>query len=117
DELRQGFYTEFRSTNTVPLPRQVIYALVIIRAVLSRKSIIIIDDLDLIYDTRFVKNLVTCIRPRSDAFICIFVSNRLHEIYPKLEHIVLPQRSLKNQARNIEPKHQNKNDINKDIIA
>jgi ABC-type bacteriocin/lantibiotic exporter with double-glycine peptidase domain len=117
DELRQGFYTELRSTNTVPLPRQVIYALAIIRAILSRKSIIIIDDLDLIYDTRFAKNLVTCIRPRSDAFICIFVSNRLHEIDPKLERIVLPQRSLENQAKYIEPEPDEDNGANKDAIA
>ena len=94
DELRQGFYTELKSTNTISLPRQVIYALAIIRALLSRKSIIIIDDLDLVYDAEFAKSLITCIRPRSDAFICLFISNRLHEVDDKLERIQLPKREV-----------------------
>lgn len=89
DELRQGFYTELKTTSTVPLPRQVIFALTIIRALLSRKSIVIIDDLDQVFDARFAKNLITCIRPRSDSFVCIFISNRLSEIDHKLKNIKL----------------------------
>jgi len=94
DELRQGFYTELRSTSTISLPRQVVFALGIIRALLSQKSIIIIDDLDLVYDDHFAKNLVTCIRPRSDSFICIFVSNRLHTVDDRIERIKLPARKI-----------------------
>ena len=94
DELRQGFYTELKTTSAVPLPRQVIFALTIIRALLSRKSIVIIDDLDLVYDTQFAKNLITCLRPRSDAFICIFISNRLSAIDNTLKTIKLPARKV-----------------------
>lgn len=77
NELRMGFYTEISSNKSMPFSRQLTFCLAIIRALLSKKDIIIIDDIDLVYDKQFGINLINCFLPRSDSMICIFISNKL----------------------------------------
>lgn len=76
NKLKMGFYTEISSGKAEPFSRQVHFSLIIIRAFLSQKSIIIIDDIDMIYDKDFSNRLISCIRPRADSMICIFISNK-----------------------------------------
>jgi ABC-type bacteriocin/lantibiotic exporter with double-glycine peptidase domain len=77
DSLKMGFYTELKGNTPTPFSRQVHFSLLIIRALLSKKSVIVIDDIDIIYDKEFSNRLINCIRPRIDSMICIFVSNHI----------------------------------------
>lgn len=77
DELKQGFFTNINSVNSQPFSRQVHFALLIVRALLSNKHIILIDDIDLVYDEAFSVNLLACLRPRTKAYIFIIASNKI----------------------------------------
>lgn len=77
DQLRMGFYTEIAGNRNLPFSRQVQFSLAIIRALLCQKQILIVDDIDLVYDDVFARNLISCISPRVDALLCIFISNKL----------------------------------------
>ena len=79
DLLPMGFYTEINTASTLPFSRQVSFSLMIIRALLSEKSLLIVDDIDLVYDSDFGANLLSCLRPRIDRLACVLVSNRLAE--------------------------------------
>ncbi|MGF1724641.1 ABC transporter transmembrane domain-containing protein [Photobacterium nomapromontoriensis] len=80
DSLKNGFYTQLSSHSQLPFSRQVLFALLIVRALLSNKSVLMIDDIDMVYDTQFGRLLLACIAPKANNFICIIVSNKLDQL-------------------------------------
>jgi ATP-binding cassette subfamily C protein LapB len=87
DQLKNGFYTQLRGNTQNPFSRQVNYSLLIIRALLSNKKIIIIDDLDMYFDKKFAQQLISCITNKADKTIYIVVSNKLSQIQHNLVRI------------------------------
>ncbi|OAN18065.1 ABC transporter ATP-binding protein [Photobacterium jeanii] len=77
DGLKNGFYTQISSHNQLPISRQVLFALLVVRALLSNKSILLIDDLDMVFDDQFGRLLLSCISPKTNNLICVIVSNKL----------------------------------------
>jgi len=78
DGLPRGFYTELKGTKNYPFSRQVHFSLLIIRALLCQKPVLIIDDIDLIYDSGFEVNLMRCLESRSNSMICFLMSNKIN---------------------------------------
>ena len=79
DKLPRGFYTELTGTRNYPFSRQVHFSLLIIRALLCKKAILIIDDIDLVHDKPFEQNLLRCVESRVDDMICFFISNKMKQ--------------------------------------
>jgi ABC-type bacteriocin/lantibiotic exporter with double-glycine peptidase domain len=79
DELTLGFFTEITNSTDKIFSRQIAFALMIIRALLSNKNIIIIDDIDLVYDKNFAKNIISCLRPRTNTYTFVLVSNKIND--------------------------------------
>ena len=79
DELTLGFFTEITNSTDKIFSRQIAFALMIIRALLSNKNIIIIDDIDLVYDQNFAKNIISCLRPRTNTYTFVLVSNKIND--------------------------------------
>jgi len=79
DELKQGFFTDINNLNSQPFSRQVHFALLIVRALLSNKHIILIDDIDLVFDATFGINLLACLRPRTQAYTFVIASNKISQ--------------------------------------
>lgn len=77
DGLKNGFYTQISSHTQLPFSRQVLFALLIVRALLSNKPVLMIDDIDMVYDEQFGRLLLSCIAPKSNNLICVIVSNKL----------------------------------------
>nr|WP_086937420.1 ABC transporter transmembrane domain-containing protein [Thaumasiovibrio occultus] len=77
DELKDGFYTGLSSTTLIPFSRQVLFTLLIIRALLSTKNIIIIDDLDLVHDPKLEQLLLDVCIPRCQSKCFILASNKI----------------------------------------
>ena len=77
DDLTLGFFTEISSGTDKIFSRQIAFALIIIRALLSNKNIIIIDDIDLVYDHQFASNILSCLRPRTNTYTFVIVSNKI----------------------------------------
>ncbi|MBC7001758.1 ATP-binding cassette domain-containing protein [Photobacterium sp. BZF1] len=84
DGLKNGFYTKISSHSQLPFSRQVLYALFIVRALLSNKSLLLIDDIDMVYDEDFGRLLLACITPKANNFICVIASNKLGQADPRL---------------------------------
>ncbi|MCQ1060040.1 ATP-binding cassette domain-containing protein [Photobacterium sp. ZSDE20] len=84
DGLKNGFYTKISSHSQLPFSRQVLFALLIVRALLSNKPVLLIDDIDMVYDEQFARLLLACITPKANNFICIIVSNKLGQLDPRL---------------------------------
>lgn len=82
--LKNGFYTQISSQSQLPFSRQVLFALLIVRALLSNKSVLMIDDIDMVYDEKFGPLLLACIAPKSNNFICMIVSNKLGQLDTRL---------------------------------
>ncbi|MGB0936330.1 MAG: ABC transporter transmembrane domain-containing protein [Colwellia sp.] len=79
DELKLGFFTEITNSTDNVFSRQIAFALMIIRALLSNKNIIVIDDLDLVYDQLFAKKILSCLRPRTNTYTFVIVSNKIKD--------------------------------------
>ncbi|NOH28830.1 ABC transporter transmembrane domain-containing protein [Vibrio mediterranei] len=77
DALEQGFYTQLKGNKTIPLSRQVQYALLIIRAMLSQKKLVILDDIDTVFDPDFAQRVVSMLVPKSSGQFLIIVSNKI----------------------------------------
>ncbi|WP_298772911.1 ABC transporter transmembrane domain-containing protein [uncultured Shewanella sp.] len=75
--LKSGFYTQISSNQQPPFSRKVNYCLLIVRAILSNKSVIILDDIDTIYDEHFEKVLTSTSLSKKDNIIFIFISNKI----------------------------------------
>ncbi len=76
-KLPQGFYTNLNIGETPPFSRQVHFSLLIIRALLCEKSVLIIDDVDRVHDVAFERNLLRCIEYRADRMLCLIISNKI----------------------------------------
>lgn len=87
DQLKEGFYTQLRGNTQTPFSRQIKYALLVIRALLSNKQIIVIDDLDMYFDKQFAQQLIGCVTSQADKGICIIISNKLDQIPHNLVNI------------------------------
>lgn len=87
NDLKLGFYTEITASGIKPFSRKISFALLIIRALLSNKKIILIDDFDLSFDKKFSNDLLTCLRPRVHSYLFIIVSNKIIHNDPSIQHI------------------------------
>lgn len=77
--LKNGFYTQLSSNQQPPFSRKVMYCLLIVRAILSHKSVIILDDIDSIFDDHFEKTLISTALSKKDNIIFILVSNKISQ--------------------------------------
>ncbi|WP_087018402.1 ABC transporter transmembrane domain-containing protein [Thaumasiovibrio subtropicus] len=77
DELKNGFYTDLSSTALIPFSRQVMFTLFIIRALLSSKRVIIIDDIDMVHDKKFEDALLNVCIPRCRQKLFVLISNKI----------------------------------------
>ncbi|WP_299005781.1 ABC transporter transmembrane domain-containing protein [uncultured Shewanella sp.] len=91
DALKDGFYTQISGHQQHPFSRKVNYSLLIIRALLSHKSIIILDDIDMIYDEEFEKVLATTLLSKKSNLIFIIISNKLSYQDPSTQYIHINQ--------------------------
>lgn len=85
DQLKNGFYTQLKGNRQNPFSRQVYFALLIIRTLLSEKQLIVIDDFDMYFDKAFAQKVIACIYNKVDRTTCIVISRKLSEIQHKLE--------------------------------
>ncbi|MGF1749545.1 ATP-binding cassette domain-containing protein [Vibrio cionasavignyae] len=88
DALESGFYTQLKGNNTIPLSRQVQYALLIIRAMLCQKNVLVLDDIDSVYDQEFATRVVSMLVPKATSQFLIIISN-------KINHEALGVKSIK----------------------
>lgn len=79
DSLRLGFFTEITGKNDTLFSQQVNFSLLLVRALLSNKHIILIDDFDLVYNTDFVVNLLSTMQPRTSTYTFIIASNKINK--------------------------------------
>ncbi len=86
DDLKLGFYTDITTTGIKPFSRKVHFALLIVRALLSNKKVILIDDFDLVFDDDFSLNLLSCLRPRIQSYLFVIVSNKIKDTDIKIQH-------------------------------
>ena len=77
DNLPLGFYTRLKGTNSPPFSRQIEYKLLIIRAFLSEKNLLVFDDIDNIYDDEFGDILLSNSLYRSKNRILILIGNKI----------------------------------------
>ncbi|WP_192888743.1 ABC transporter transmembrane domain-containing protein [Vibrio bathopelagicus] len=87
DDLKLGFYTDITTTGVKPFSRKVSFALLIVRALLSNKKILLIDYLDLSYDEAFCSNLLSCLRPRVNSYLFIIASNKIKHVDMNLQYV------------------------------
>ncbi len=87
DQLRSGFYTPLKGNMQNPFSRQVYYALLIVRALLSQKQLIVIDDFDMFFDKPFAKKVMACLTNKVERTTCIVISNKLNQIQHQLEPV------------------------------
>ncbi|MFA0087960.1 ATP-binding cassette domain-containing protein [Vibrio sp. 10N.261.51.F12] len=95
DALEAGFYTQIKGHNTLPLSRQVQYALFIIRAMLSQKKMLILDDIDSVYDQEFAHRVVSMLVPKATAQFLIIVSNKINSDAHGVKSIKLSKEFLR----------------------
>ncbi|WP_394242406.1 ATP-binding cassette domain-containing protein [Vibrio astriarenae] len=88
DSLPNGFYTELSGNQRMPFSRQVVYSLYIVRAVLSDKPLIILDDIDCVYEDIFIKKVLATLISRTQNKITMISSNKI-EPTAKLKKISL----------------------------
>lgn len=77
DALTDGFYTQLTGHKNAPVSRQVQYALLIVRAMLSRKKLLVLDDIDSVFDSAFAERVVSTLIPKANQQFLIIVSNKL----------------------------------------
>ncbi|WP_299495335.1 ABC transporter transmembrane domain-containing protein [uncultured Shewanella sp.] len=91
DALKDGFYTQITGHQQHPFSRKVNYCLLIIRALLSHKSIVILDDIDMIHDEIFEKMLVSTVLSKKSNLIVIIISNKFSYQDPSTQYIHIKQ--------------------------
>jgi ABC-type bacteriocin/lantibiotic exporter with double-glycine peptidase domain len=77
DALTDGFYTQLTGHKNAPVSRQVQYALLIVRAMLSQKILLVLDDIDAVFDNAFGERVVSTLIPKANQQFLIIVSNKL----------------------------------------
>ena len=80
DKLRLGFFTDITGKNDTIFSRQVNFSLLLVRALLSNKHIVLIDDFDLVYNEKFVINLLSTMHPRTNTYTFIIASNKINKL-------------------------------------
>ncbi len=83
DQLKNGFFTQLKGNTQNPVSRQTYYGLLIVRALLSQKSILIFDDFDLYFDKEFAERFLACINAKAEYRVCILISNKFSQIQHK----------------------------------
>ncbi|HHF2885682.1 ATP-binding cassette domain-containing protein [Vibrio diabolicus] len=89
DSLTAGFYTELKGHLRNPFSRQVAYALLLVRALLANKSVLIFDDIDCVYDDDFARLVLTSTAYRANDKILIIVSNKMDKLNHRLKRVKL----------------------------
>lgn len=77
DALTDGFYTQLTGHKNAPVSRQVQYALLIVRAMLSQKQLLVLDDIDSVFDSSFGERVMSTLIPKANQQFLIVVSNKL----------------------------------------
>ncbi len=77
DGLRQGFYTQIKSSSPLPFPRQVKYGLLAVRAMLTYKQVYLFDDIDQVADALFLDRFATTLTRIKDRTIVVIVASDL----------------------------------------
>ncbi|MDR9826617.1 ATP-binding cassette domain-containing protein [Vibrio sp. FNV 38] len=77
DSLPDGFYTPLSGNQRVPFSRQIVYSLYVVRAVLADKPLVILDDIDAVYDETFVRKILATLITRTQNKITIISSNKI----------------------------------------
>ncbi|MDN2483089.1 ATP-binding cassette domain-containing protein [Vibrio agarivorans] len=88
DSLPNGFYTELSGNQRMPFSRQVVYSLYVVRAVLADKPLVILDDIDNVFEDTFVRKILATLISRTQNKITIVSSNKI-EPTAKLKKISL----------------------------
>ncbi|HHX8298436.1 TPA: ATP-binding cassette domain-containing protein [Vibrio diabolicus] len=89
DSLPAGFYTELKGHLRNPFSRQVAYALLLVRALLANKSVLIFDDIDCVYDDDFARLVLTSTAYRANDKILIIASNKMDKLNHRLKRVKL----------------------------
>ncbi|HHF3202851.1 TPA: ATP-binding cassette domain-containing protein [Vibrio alginolyticus] len=89
DALPSGFYTELKGHLRNPFSRQVAYALLLVRALLANKRVLIFDDIDCVYDDDFARLVLTSTAYRANDKILIIVSNKMDKLNHRLKRVKL----------------------------
>ncbi|UQA53663.1 MULTISPECIES: ATP-binding cassette domain-containing protein [Vibrio] len=89
DALPEGFYTELKGHLRNPFSRQVAYALLLVRALLANKRVLIFDDIDCVYDDDFARLVLTSTAYRANDKILIIVSNKMDKLNHRLKRVKL----------------------------
>ncbi|ELA7314845.1 ATP-binding cassette domain-containing protein [Vibrio alginolyticus] len=89
DALPAGFYTELKGHLRNPFSRQVAYALLLVRALLANKRVLIFDDIDCVYDDDFARLILTSTAYRANDKILIIVSNKMDKLNHRLKRVKL----------------------------
>ncbi len=89
DALPAGFYTELKGHLRNPFSRQVAYALLLARALLANKRVLIFDDIDCVYDDDFARLVLTSTAYRANDKILIIVSNKMDKLNHRLKRVKL----------------------------
>ncbi|EPV2530245.1 ATP-binding cassette domain-containing protein [Vibrio alginolyticus] len=89
DALPTGFYTELKGHLRNPFSRQVAYALLLVRALLANKRVLIFDDIDCVYDDDFARLVLTSTAYRANDKILIIVSNKMDKLNHRLKRVKL----------------------------
>ncbi|HHX8692532.1 TPA: ABC transporter transmembrane domain-containing protein [Vibrio diabolicus] len=89
DALPAGFYTELKGHLRNPFSRQVAYALLLVRALLANKSVLIFDGIDCVYDDDFARLVLASTAYRANDKILIIVSNKMDKLNHRLKRVKL----------------------------
>lgn len=89
DALPSGFYTDLKGHTRNPFSRQVGYALLLVRALLANKQVLIFDDIDCVYDDDFARLVLTSTAYRANDKIFIIVSNKIDKLNHRLKRVKL----------------------------
>ncbi|MEZ8709409.1 ABC transporter ATP-binding protein, partial [Vibrio alginolyticus] len=89
DGLPAGFYTELKGHMRNPFSRQVGYALLLVRALLASKRVLIFDDIDCVYDEEFARVVLTSTAYRANDKILIIASNKMDKLNHRLKRVKL----------------------------
>ncbi|MGL6314384.1 ABC transporter transmembrane domain-containing protein [Vibrio sp. WXL103] len=101
DSLPNGFYTELSGNQRMPFSRQVVYSLLVVRAILADKPLIILDDIDAVYDETFVRKILASLISRTQNKITIVASNKI-DATAKLKKISLEREFAATQKQTVE---------------
>lgn len=100
DQLKNGFFTQLKGNGQIPFSRQTYYGLLVVRALLSQKSILIFDDVDLYFDKGFAERFLACINAKAEHRVCILISNKFNQIQHKWTKVQFENPNLPQNPQN-----------------